>query len=379
MRNYPNQRPKDLRNPSDSTPLEDQVLGSLLYGLFVVPLLILVINIILRTGGFASFAAAFATVSFLVMNIAYRRRGNRPWIRRTTLLILLLLVIPSTFFSNAGLQGGFGYFMLLFGLVVVSSTREGPERTGFSIVYAVVVTTLVVADLTFLPEFYPRMDGLTLQIKRAYSLVLSAATVFILFHIYSTRYNREHERLLESRQRIEAYNSELFEQARIDSLTGVPNRRDAMEHLQAIIDIADRNDRDFALLLCDMDHFKHFNDEFGHDCGDYLLKEAARELRSSTRAQDFVARWGGEEFLIVLPETGLDGAVELAEKLRRQIESLDLVYAGTRHHLTITIGLTARRETLRTLEQYLKEADQALYYGKQSGRNRVIPAPGSGA
>ncbi len=360
---------------TSSARLEDRVLRSLLIGLFAVPVLIFALNLVLQTGEAPTIAAAFSAAAFLAIFLVYRRSGNTAGIRLATVVVLLIIVVPSAFISNAGLDGGFGYFVLMFGLIVVSITREGRERIWFSVLYALVVTTLVVGDLTILPDLYPDISRSTLRLKRAYSLIVSAATVYILFQIYASRYMQEHRRLVESQRRIQSYNDELFRQARIDSLTGVPNRRDGIERVQAIMEIAERNGRDFALLLCDMDHFKTFNDEFGHDCGDFLLKEVAQELQRNTRAQDFVARWGGEEFLVALPETGIDGALELGEKLRKHIEQLDLVYNSTRHRLTVTIGLTARRGgAAATIDTCLKEADRALYYGKEHGRNQTVSA-----
>ncbi len=355
--------------------MEDRVLQSLLIGMFSVPLLIFLINLIIGPGTAASFAAGFAALVFLGIYLAYWRSGDTGWIRRTAVSALLVVVIPPTFVTNAGLDGGFGYFTLMFGLIVVSITREGRERVWFSALYAIILITLVLGDLTFLRDVYPEISIASLRFKRAYSLLISAATVYILFQVYASRYLQEHRRLMESQDRIQKYNDELFRQARIDSLTGVPNRRDAVERVQAIMEIAERNNRDFAILLCDMDHFKTFNDDYGHDCGDYLLKEVAQELQQSIRAQDFVARWGGEEFLIVLPETNQDGASELAEKLRKRVEHLELVFAGMRHQLTLTIGFAARNEDrIASLDEYLKEADRALYFGKESGRNRIVSA-----
>lgn len=355
--------------------LEDRVLQSLLIGMFSVPLLIFLINLIMGPGTEAAFAAGFAAFVFLIIYLAYRRLGDTVWIRRTAVLALLLLVIPPTFVTNAGLDGGFGYFVLMFGLIVVSITREGRERVWFSVLYAVILIALVLGDLTFLRELYPEISVVSLRFKRAYSLLISAATVYILFQIYASRYLHEHRRLMESQVEIEKYNEELFRQARIDSLTGVPNRRDGIERVQALLEIAERNDREFALLLCDMDLFKSFNDEYGHDCGDYLLREVAQEMKRTIRAQDFVARWGGEEFLIVLPETGISGTAELAEKLRSHIEHHEFVHAGVRHNLTLTIGFTARNGSrIAPLDEYLKEADRALYFGKESGRNRIVSA-----
>lgn len=156
-----------------------------------------------------------------------------------------------------------------------------------------------------------------------------------------------------------------------DALTGLNNRRRIMEKVNEEAVRFQRNRRPFSVIICDVDHFKKVNDTYGHDCGDAALKALAALMHQHIRKQDCLARWGGEEFLLLLPETNAAGAAVLAEKLRQRIEEFEFVYAGTKVPLTMTFGVA---EYIRDygVDACIVGADSALYKGKADGRNRVV-------
>lgn len=166
-------------------------------------------------------------------------------------------------------------------------------------------------------------------------------------------------------------NQQLAEVARIDPLTGLLNRRGFIDEAEAEIRRFLRNGRDFSIVLADVDHFKKFNDRHGHACGDHVLRRIGSLLRHQLRDVDRVARWGGEEFILLLPETGRDGAVVLAEKLREYIAGNLFEYEGERLSITMTFGIATHRKG-ESLEACINRADTALYHGKERGRNRVM-------
>jgi diguanylate cyclase (GGDEF)-like protein len=127
------------------------------------------------------------------------------------------------------------------------------------------------------------------------------------------------------------------------------------------------------VILCDIDHFKAINDSLGHDAGDAVLCEVAGRLRDRLRAQDRLARWGGEEFLVLLPETDRDGAVLVAESLRKQMEETPARYEDQEIAVTLSFGVAAL-DPGRSVEESIRQADDALYEGKRAGRNRVMAA-----
>ncbi len=166
-------------------------------------------------------------------------------------------------------------------------------------------------------------------------------------------------------------NRRLVEAAREDPLTGVLNRRGFTEEAEAEITRMQRTGEGFSVVLADVDYFKRFNDEYGHVCGDHVLKRVAAILHQNTRDIDQIGRWGGEEFILLLPGTDAEGAAVLAEKLREAIAVNVFEFQGKQMNLTLTFGVSAFRAG-DTLDSCIARADTALYHGKKNGRNRVM-------
>ena len=167
-------------------------------------------------------------------------------------------------------------------------------------------------------------------------------------------------------------NRRLEELSLTDSLTGVRNRRAFDKQLQTSFEHGRRYDRPLSLAIVDVDHFKAINDNFGHDSGDAVLRRVAKIIAGSTRQTDFVARIGGEEFGILLPETPLFEALQFGEKIRSAIAAATLHISGVDHEVTISIGLANMPHSRFTGHAELyTAADQALYRAKSRGRNRV--------
>ncbi len=151
-----------------------------------------------------------------------------------------------------------------------------------------------------------------------------------------------------------------------DALTGVYNRFKLDKELDAALEWYHQRNRPFALIMLDIDHFKEVNDEYGHQKGDEVLKHIAQLLVESSRSTDIVGRWGGEEFMIITPETNLRGGFLLAEKLRKAIETYALSDA---QKITASFGVTEPRAGISS-KQLLQEVDEALYEAKHKGRNQ---------
>ncbi len=158
--------------------------------------------------------------------------------------------------------------------------------------------------------------------------------------------------------------------ASTDLLTQLDNRRRFHERVEPELRRADRYQKTTSFILCDIDHFKSVNDQFGHDVGDKVLSSLAAALRENVRESDILARWGGEEFIIMLPEGGPEAGRDLAEKLRQKAEQLDVPGAG---RITVSFGVAARLPG-QSFGEVLKRADAALYTAKKEGRNRVCLA-----
>lgn len=158
--------------------------------------------------------------------------------------------------------------------------------------------------------------------------------------------------------------------ATTDNLTGIPNRLRMWSHLEREWLRGDETGSPTTLMIADVDHFKAINDVYGHDIGDAALKHVAASLRKSVRDGDQIGRWGGEEFLAVLPGTGIEAGKAVAERIRATLAADRFLVSGVPFAITMTVGV-AERGTGEPLDQCIKRADQALYAGKQSGRDRV--------
>lgn len=179
----------------------------------------------------------------------------------------------------------------------------------------------------------------------------------------------EANQLLE--QRVEARTRELEKLARTDALTGVLNRGGLMNNLADEIDRAIRYKHPLSLLMVDLDHFKHVNDEYGHQRGDIVLAEAVHILSEVSRHSDTIGRYGGEEFLLLLPETKITEAKILAERIRHDIERHQFCQdEGLNISLTCSIGVTEYKPG-QTQSNLLQTVDRLLYSAKNAGRNRV--------
>ncbi len=163
------------------------------------------------------------------------------------------------------------------------------------------------------------------------------------------------------------YEKKLEELSQKDHLTGVFNRRAIEDILTSEIERAHRYGRPLSVVFMDLDNFKQVNDKYGHDVGDLVLKNIAEVVQKELRNTDVFGRWGGEEFLIVMPETGVKGAVKLAERIRRAVENSSF---GQPERITASFGV-AQLEDEDTLEALVKRADEALYRAKREGKNRV--------
>jgi two-component system cell cycle response regulator len=168
--------------------------------------------------------------------------------------------------------------------------------------------------------------------------------------------------------------------ATIDPLTGALNRRDFLAKGSAEITRAKRYRRACTLLMLDIDHFKNINDRYGHQAGDEALRQFTATSKEMLRENDIFGRIGGEEFAVILPETTLDGARKLAERLRRQVSELEMVTPGSspgsehRFAFTVSIGVAELAKSDDDIDCFLKRADQALYTAKKRGRDQVVVA-----
>jgi len=169
-----------------------------------------------------------------------------------------------------------------------------------------------------------------------------------------------------------AFHAVLLDQSSKDTLTGLGNRRTALEELQRRFDLSRRHRRPLSLVMCDLDYFKRINDTLGHLAGDSVLRGFGERVNHGLRTTDVAGRIGGEEFLLVLPETDMEGALLLAERLRAATAEVPFELPSGPLTVTCSLGVAERREEDRDGGALMGRADGALYLAKRSGRNKVV-------
>jgi len=298
------------------------------------------------------FAFASATMGSYFL---YRLSGN--WHAHRNFIVfgfslLYLFLLASGGEENTGLLWCYAYPLLMFSLI-------GP-KIGGRIVCAMLLASLVIL---YFPDWVWAAHSYTENTK--YRFVGS-----ILF-VSTMGYFMERSRMF-AQEALESANESLRHLVRSDELTGTYNRRGIKQKVQLELHRVARDNRELSLVLCDVDLFKQVNDRYGHDVGDAALKHIARLLQETVRVTDVVGRWGGEEFLILLPETRLSEGYQLIERVREKIANTVLEVNGVELKLSISCGICSTRFFSR-FEDLIKAADVSLYAAKSQGRNCTRP------
>ena len=223
------------------------------------------------------------------------------------------------------------------------------------------VVTLLICLMLFIPDFPLETADYSLSFKIRFVASFIALTIMAM--IYENLRSKSYAGYLE-------ISAKLHAASRTDALTGIANRR-AMQHsLEAEFSRVTRHGGEFSILMVDVDYFKLVNDRYGHAVGDQVLIEIADVFSVVLRKQDSPARWGGEEFLVLLPETSASQAIQVAEKLRASVENIDTTKLGMQDQITVSVGVQCI-SSATGIDDLIEKADQLLYQAKRLGRNRV--------
>ena len=207
--------------------------------------------------------------------------------------------------------------------------------------------------------------------------VLSRSEVGYLTEVFNdmvARLRQGREELAAINKTLRKKNKELHELSITDSLTGLYNRKHLMETLDNEVARSKRHKHDFAVLVIDIDHFKEYNDTYGHLAGDEVLSRLGSVFKKSVRSCDYVARYGGEEFILVLPEIGPEDGVKAAERIRKKVVKENFAGDGEPREVTVSVGVASYPKDGDDPQTIIRHADAALYKSKESGRNRVVLA-----
>jgi diguanylate cyclase (GGDEF)-like protein len=299
----------------------------------------------------------------IITTLLYRTRNTKRCIllgRSVYLLFEICLVIQETQQKSG---------ILLWAFIFPSLTMCYRIKKGGELFFGL---SFVIIIFVLFDDFL--LDVLPTTYDIRYSLRFVMVYILIVFFGYLSLSIRENlEKMLK------ASNDQLSKMAHTDTLTGIPNRRNILKKIENEKSQAQRNQSCFSIILADIDHFKRINDEYGHGCGDRILKELAVFIERSLRKQDVMglmfkegeaSRWGGEEFLILLPGTNQKGAGNVAEKLRIGIQNHFFGFEEKKLQITMSFGACECRYD-EDIYRYIELADQKLYEAKKRGRNRV--------
>lgn len=283
------------------------------------------------------------------------KTGNREVQKIGLLMIVSVLftyLITSGGESNTGPLWFYVFPPLLFFLTNL--------KTGTMVLLLVYLVAIIVFQFPNIPFVLAEYDS---DFKIRFFATLSFESIFC-FVLEASRLKARNE-LLDLAQTHE-------HAAKTDELTGLSNRRDILNRLTEEFSRYQRSGRHFSITLIDLDLFKNINDQYGHNAGDDALKQFADLVQSVIRQTDVAARWGGEEFLVLLPDTSLISALTLAERLRSEVAHNPFSFHGQHLPITISAGVCSVAQ-MDSIDNMLKQADTQLYSAKEAGRNRISP------
>jgi diguanylate cyclase (GGDEF)-like protein len=273
--------------------------------------------------------------------------GSFESLRFPAILVFADTIALSFALAIAGQLGSDFYLSYFLIIIIASLWKDLRWSLGFAVLLSLFYTFLL-----FLAE------SLTTSLLLRIPFVLAASVFYSYFVQLVTN---EHA----LRQKAES-------EARHDFLTGLPNRQAYQERIAQEGERSKRYNRNLAILMVDIDDFKQVNDRHGHDCGDVVLQKVAGHLAQNLRNVDFVARTGGEEFVVILPETDLEGALQVASRLRLAVKENPIEAAPGLLSVTVSVGVSSGVITdPASHQQMVVDADQALYVAKRSGKDRV--------
>ena len=319
----------------------------------VFMVLFLVDTLVTNHAGHALFLAVF--ILLIAANYAWLSHTRRSDVANVVIIVLMGTMCLYLFYTGgvAG-TGPFWTFVFIIAAVFLGGLQRG-----------ILSVTLLLAAILLL-TLYAQPYKYTVIYSTAFMKWFVGVYVALAILVLLNEYFREgsHRHLLTANHRLDAL-------LRTDDLTGLYNRRHIMEHLGYEMLRLQRKGAAFCIILFDIDRFKQINDLYGHICGDYVLRCISLIAREVLRNLDIIARIGGEEFLILLPDTHLHGAALVAERLRKAMEDYQFIYEDMKIKVTISLGVTEAIGDSQ-LENLLLMVDDNLYKAKQRGRNRMV-------
>lgn len=297
------------------------------------------------------------TCIYLYAHLIFRYNWfSLPYRHSANLLTVSLMILIMYLIYSGGVQGTGPLWIYLVPPVVLFF---GGLKKGIRNLFLFVC---VVCIQLFYPDFILLDTEYSYEFKSR--LIYSFVTVSALFAVYEAARQNSYQNLTTISRKFE-------QQAMHDVLSGLYNRRGMKANLELEYARSKRSQLNTSVIMCDIDFFKKVNDKYGHEKGDEVIKTVGKVFNSELRKQDSLARWGGEEYLFLLPTTNAEQAMVLAEKLREKIEGTIFQYKNTQFSITVSMGVR-QFTSFDTIDDAINNADKKLYQAKSEGRNRCI-------
>jgi len=297
----------------------------------------------------------FASFFYFCGYYAYKKFSNKRISSSIILYSLYILMLYLVFTGGVAQTGPLWVFIV----APVSVFIHGLKRGLFDIVIFVALMTIIM----FVPTDFIAHAVYSTEFKLR--LIYSFLTVTFLSALYEYSRQKSYNHALELSRKYQQL-------AHSDPLTKLSNRRDALSILKQEKARISRSQEPMSIILCDVDHFKKINDRYGHNAGDAVLIDLAKTFTHHIREQDCVARWGGEEFLFILPQTQAMNAKILAEKIQEKLQKHLVIYDGNEIKVTVSMGIEQLKKD-QSIDEVINSADKYLYQAKNAGRNQIFP------
>lgn len=347
---------KDTGEPNESPKLIVVIRILVLSMLFYVIISSIIYVSVLNNIGIAILLVSFMTFLSIFL-MSYHRRTVQV-VYTLNLCMLAWSVINIIYF---GWDIGVQHFILV---LLILCFFSGYSQYGFKASYAAVLCCIRIY-LFFLCR--SRQPVVTLEPRMTYLIqIINTITIFWCISVIAFVFSKDSQTL---ESKLVRYNNKLKDQANTDALTGLYNRRRAMDYLNELL--VPSNKSFTSICICDIDFFKRVNDTYGHDIGDVVLQKLSKTMLTTLEKKCFIARWGGEEFLIVFPSYNGDEAYEQLKALQSGIKTLKFESNGDTFSVNMTFGL-AEYDFHSDIDAVLKEADKKLYIGKANGRDQIV-------
>ena len=277
--------------------------------------------------------------------------------------VIDLFILSYVATMATGLEGGF--YLLLVAMIPLNfynTSMKKNARLWGGILIVLAIISLI--GLMWMGIFEAPYDYFESDICFVINLIAVSVMLGVIGYLFGLADSIEEKERLLSNQR-------MMMMANTDPLTGLINRRVMMTKIQQEKDKMEKGGKPFSLVMIDVDYFKQINDEFGHDGGDFVLINLTHMINLCLRKTDLVARWGGDEFLVLLPETVVQNGQMVAEKIKHRIANTPFIYREMDIPVTVTLGVS-ECDLFSGITNSIRKADQALLQGKQAGKDRVV-------